>query len=219
MNINPIQTVTNYHCKNPIFKSAYPVYHWVAETNGSYAVTITEELSKKLQSRLIRMLNNSRLKTQTAQIAEKVKKYISIFDASYKNNPITRSFYNKKGGFRETHFEPISYLVTGDDAVLLEETLGKPLGIIKSKSPLIKGKPQSAELTIAIEDYKNLGLNFVKTCAKKIRDERGINLGLHTKFEVIRTKNGKIKDFKLAAIKFCPEIGENNPFKRVGYYK
>ena len=32
-----ISSVNNYQYSKPQFKSAIPVYHWVAEANGSYA--------------------------------------------------------------------------------------------------------------------------------------------------------------------------------------
>ena len=63
------------------------------------------------------------------------------------------------------------------------------------------------------------GLDFVNNPKRKIVDNNGLKYGLHTKFEVVRNKTGKIKGYELVDIKFCPESGEENPFVRTGYYK
>ena len=131
---------------------------------------------------------------------------------------IVRSYYNNDGGFKADHFEPISYLISGKDTEIFDSLFGKPLGKIKSKSPIVKGKHMSAELNLAQGDYKNQGLVWVKNIAKSFRDSNNTQYGLHTKFEVVRNKSGKIKDFKLVDIKFCPENGAKNPFTKVGYY-
>ena len=55
MNIQPIQT--NQSQTN--FKSAYPVVHWVAETNGSFAPISDLPTVKKLQGKFVRILNKS----------------------------------------------------------------------------------------------------------------------------------------------------------------
>jgi hypothetical protein len=41
------------------FKATYPVVHWVAEANGSYAPVTNLKSVKKLQSKIIRVLNKS----------------------------------------------------------------------------------------------------------------------------------------------------------------
>ena len=47
MLIHPINTVSKENSRsNQIFKSAYPVIYWIAETNGSYAPVISENLAK-----------------------------------------------------------------------------------------------------------------------------------------------------------------------------
>ena len=56
------------------FKSAYPVVHWVAETNGSYAPALSLELVKKLQGSLVRVLNKTDKPLNPVQ--SKVKEYI-----------------------------------------------------------------------------------------------------------------------------------------------
>ena len=61
------------------------------------------------------------------------------------------------------------------------------------------------------------GLRYVKKLAAQFRDEKNVRSALHTKFEVIRSKTGKIKEFRLLDLKFCPEEGKDNPFVRTGY--
>lgn len=55
MEIQPTQT----YSYSPKFQSVYPVYHWVAETNGSYAPVLSNELSKTLNGKLVRVLNTN----------------------------------------------------------------------------------------------------------------------------------------------------------------
>ena len=55
--------------QNPQFKSVYPVVHWVAETNGSYAPALTEKLSRTLNRKLVSMLN-----TNSNEITFKIEK-------------------------------------------------------------------------------------------------------------------------------------------------
>ena len=49
---------TNYTYQNTTnFKSTYPVVHWVCEANGSYAPIANLDLVKKLQGKIVRILN------------------------------------------------------------------------------------------------------------------------------------------------------------------
>ena len=50
MNIQPVNFQQSYKTN---FKSTYPVVHWVAETNGSYAPISNLKLVKKLNWKLI----------------------------------------------------------------------------------------------------------------------------------------------------------------------
>jgi hypothetical protein len=240
MQINPVQ---NYKFsqpqKSPQFKSAFPVVHWVAETNGSYAPVASVEFSKVLQRKLVGLINkvlpseqkielmkeNATPKNidkfmKTSSKSSACKEHLSQWDKSYAKQPIARSFTDKKGGFtRDNKFNPISYLITGKDCEIFTEQLGKPIGKAKSVAPLIYGKRKSAETQIAVEDYKLLGKNFVMDKSKRIYDEEGKEYALHTKFQIIRNKAGKIKDYELVGIKFCPQEGAQNPFVRTGIYK
>ncbi len=208
MNIQPTQ---NYSTQ---FKAGYPVVHWVRETNGSYAPALTHELNVKLQKPLVRLLNSQMKKVKPDKLAlmEYVKKVICAKDKDYSQNPIARSFYNSQGGWNNQSFEPIGYLVTGRHAEHMTETLGKPIGKAKSEAP------QGAEVNIALSDYFKRGLTFVKKLASGFKTNR-THYSLHTKYEVIRTKTGKIKEYRLIDIKFCPTEGSENPFVRTGYVK
>jgi hypothetical protein len=221
MLIHPINTVSKENPRsNQIFKSAYPVIHWIAETNGSYAPVISENLAKKLQKKLLKCLNYDFLckaKTQMWAKAFEAYKYVYNKDKDFASHPIARSFYNRNGGkFINNKFESTSYLITGADLISFENSLTKPIGRLKKESPMIKGKAISAELNMALGDYWNRGLNFVKNKSKEFCDEKGIPQELHTKFKVIRTKTGKIKNFELVGMKFLPSKGSENPFERLG---
>ena len=67
-----IQSINNFYGaksnNKPQFKSAYQVVHWVAETNGSYAPELTKVMAKKLNERIVSMLNEN-----SATIVAKIK--------------------------------------------------------------------------------------------------------------------------------------------------
>ena len=205
-----IQQINSYSLnqQRPNFKSAYPVIHWIAEANGSYSPVTTEKLTKKLQSKLVRYLNAKTLqgKNSTSPIANEANRYV-------------RSFYNPNGGFTENSFDPLSYLITGDDVTRFDNELAKPIGRSKREAPRFGGKLISGELSMALGDYWVRGLNFVKRESKKCYGADGILSELHTKFRVYRTKTGKVKNIELVGLKFLPKEGPTNPFERLGYFE
>ena len=203
------------------FRSAYPVVHWVAETNGSYAPAVTLDLTKKLQRKLVTLLNSSESKfpKNKSEFFKNLQIFMAKWDKDYKTNPYARSFYIKKGGWNEGKFSPLAYMITGDDADAFERIYAKPLGGLKNQSLKNGCGVNSAELNIALRDYYVKGLNFVKTRALKYSDKDGMCYGMHTKFEIIRNKKGEIKDFEFKGLAFCPESGEKNPFVRLGFVK
>ena len=207
-----IQPTINYNQKKTSFKSAYPVIHWVRETNGSFAPAVSEELNKRLQRAVVKLLNNQGKNISESKIAMRdyVKQVISVSDKDFAQAPVARSFYNGKGGREGKKFEPLGYILTGQHAENMTENLGKPIGRARNYG-------KSAEFNIAIGDYWRRGLRYVKKLAAQFRDEKNVRSALHTKFEVIRSKTGKIKEFRLLDLKFCPEEGKDNPFVRTGY--
>ena len=95
-----IQPTHNYSIRkqniNPQFKSAYPVIHWVAETNGSYAPVLSENLAKKLQKKLLKFLSYDFLRKVKSPMWDKAfeaYKYIYNKDRDFASLPIVRSFY------------------------------------------------------------------------------------------------------------------------------
>lgn len=205
--------------QEPAFKSAFPVVHWVRETNGSYAPALTEELNKKLQRIVVRHINSQGRKATVEKLnfINYLKGIISKSDKDFALNPVARSFYNPKGGWINGDFEPFGYIITGNNAEHFNETLGKPIGRSKSPAPYVGEKYSSAEVNLALGDYFKRGLSFVKKLAPKFKPNSKIPHGLHTKFEVVRTKTGRIKEFRLLDIKFCPQEGPKSPFVRTGY--
>ncbi|MCM1003542.1 MAG: hypothetical protein NC408_04295 [Candidatus Gastranaerophilales bacterium] len=216
MNIQPTQ---NYSAP---FKSGFPVTHWVRETNGSYAPALSRNLNEKLQRSVVRLLNSNidKSKPEKRPLIEYVKKIISASDSDFAQNPVARSFYFHHGGLSEQKFEPFGYILTGRHAEHMTEVLGKPIGRAKSDAPRRNGNlADTAEINIAVGDYFNQGINFVKKLASHFKLGGKTRYGLHTKFEVIRTKTGRIKEYRLIDLKFCPEEGAGNPFVRTGYLK
>lgn len=218
MQIQPSQNYSVLNNKSqPNFKAAYPVIHWVAETNGSYAPVVSLELTKKLQRTIVSLLNKSNKISETP-FGKNLINYISKCDIDYRRNNIARSFYDKKGGW-QGKFNPISYLLTGEDGKVFEEIYGKKIGKTLKNSPKVNGVGKSAEHESAKRDYAILGRNFVMDKNKRIFDAEGIEYALHTKFQTIRNRLGNIKGYELVDIKFCPQEGPNNPFVRVGLIK
>lgn len=214
-----IQQVKNYSTSkastNPQFKAVYPVVHWVAETNGSYAPVVSMELTRKLQRILVGVLNHSK-KSNCGTVGMFIENYISKCDLDYRRHSIARTFYDKKGGFNNKKFIPFAHLITGEDFVEFNSSFGKAIGEAKSNAPRQKGKPISAELKQVVHNYNLGGWQFVNDKKKKLYDNAGIAYALHTKFQTIRSKTGKIKGYELVDAKFCPEKGAKNPFVRTG---
>ena len=101
---------------NVSFKSTYPVLHWVAETNGSYAPVANLELVKILQGKIIRILNKP-LKNSVKKMnltEQNLRAYIGGCDADYRILPKVRSFYNKITG-NMNKYTPVSYIISGKD--------------------------------------------------------------------------------------------------------
>lgn len=209
------------YSNNTNFRAAYPVVHWVAEKNGSYAPVVSVDLTKKLQRKLVTMLNSKTdaPREKAVTFLQNLKKFFGSWDKSYRMNPIGRSFYDKDGGWDKGKFNPISYLLTGDDVNTFDTAWGKPLGRLRRKSPTVNGKRKSAELNMANRNYRVNGLEFVKRRTQMFHDKDGNAYGLHTKFEVVRNKKGEIKDFEFRGVSFRPEKGEGNPFVQLGYIK
>ncbi len=219
MQIQPAEIQTNYGQKRAVnFKSCYPVTHWVAEVNGGYSPVWTVELAKKLQGILVRFLNAApdKYSGTKAALCKQVKNFIASQDKGYKEMAYARSFYDKDGGWGKK-IKPISYLMTGRDAEYFTKTYGTPVGVNKGEAPILGGKPRSAELDMALHDYFKGGLEYVKKRSKDFCDVNKMQYGLHTKFQAIRTKSGKIKDFKLVGLGFYPEEGPQNPFVKLMY--
>ncbi|MCM1074016.1 MAG: hypothetical protein NC334_09440, partial [Bacteroides sp.] len=210
MNIQPTQ---NYSTQ---FKSAYPVINWVRETNGSYAPAVSAALNTKLQKSVIRLLNGhgKNVTPEKLNFMNYIKQIITNTDKDYAKNPVVRSFYNAKGGWANGKFEPLGYILSGQHAEHMTETMGKSIGRAKSESP---GFANSAEVNIALGDYFRCGMNFVKKLVSNFKDENNTHYALHTKFEVIRSKTGKIKEYRLEDVRFCPSDGPNNPLVKTGY--
>ena len=219
MQIQAVNNHSNVKSNNPQFKKAYKVVHWVGEQNANYAPVAGFELTKKLQSLLVRILNQStRLKENSAN--KVAVNYLKGEDTEYATSGIVRTFYDKNGGFNKHSgtFLPFSYLLTGGDAYNFSDKYGKALGKAKSFAPKQKDKLNSAELQIARSDYYIAGWKLVNDTEKKIYKD-GIEQELHTKFEIVRDKEGKVTGYNLVGLKLCPTKGEENPFVKTGYIK
>lgn len=216
MNIQPTQ---NYSTQ---FKAGYPVVHWVRETNGSYAPAVSQALNTQLQKGLVRLLNGNinKVSSEKLNITKYIKAVLSRTDKDFSEIPKARSFYNSKGGWINGNFEPLAYLLTGKHAIEMTENFGKSIGRAKAEAPRFGDSSRNtAEVNIALYDYFYRGLSMVKNLSSRFKGSKQTHYALHTKYEVIRTKTGKIKEYRLEDVRFCPMEGPNNPFVRTGYIK
>lgn len=212
MNIQPIQF--NQQTKVN-FKSTYPVVHWVAETNGSYAPVLSLELARKLQRTVVRILN--KIPKSGANLLpkseEKLKTYMRFCDKDYRAFPRVRSFYD----FSTKHsseYKPVSYIISGEDSESFSDDLTHEIGRQKGLAKSTLGNPYSAESMMAIGNYVRNGLQYVNDDKKRLRGLDGQTYALHTKFEIVRGKTGKFKGFRFVDARFLPEKGPNSPLAR-----
>ncbi len=216
MQIQPINNYSKSKNSNFVnFKATYPVIYWVRESNASFAPAITTDLVKKLQNNFVRVLNGSR-KTLT-DMEKRIRQYVSRCDIDYRREPKVRSYYDWQGGFKNNKFESISYLISGRDANIFDSTFGYAMGSAMRQAPKVKGKAQSAELTIALKEYRHNGKGFALSKERRLYDSDGLPYSLHVKAETVRSKTGKLKGYKFIDAKFCPDSGEHNPFVKLGY--
>lgn len=207
-----IQSVNSLYTK-PSFKAAYPVIHWTCETNGSYAPVISYELTKKLQGKLVRALNKVCGLVKVDGETLRIQDYLRKTDFDYRFNQKVRSFYNPKAEESDV-FEPISYIISGKDAVDFDTNVASNIGREKHYAKTALGTPYSAEANIAINNYLNQGVKLIYNKASRIKGNDNRNCALNTKFEIIRDRNGKIKDYKLKDVRFMPETGKDSPIEK-----
>lgn len=219
MNIQPINSSIN-------FSSTYPVVHWVAETNGSFAPVANLKITKKLQGKVVRVLNKALDETKKPMVPaeQKLRAYIGSADVDYrnaftlntdKNQPRVRSFYNRIESDIDKKFTPIGYIISGKDIKPFEDNLAKEIGKMKSAAKELFNTVYSPASLAAIESYNRNGLEFVNDKNLRIKDKQGMTYVLHTKFEIIRDKYGKIKDYRFIDARFMPEYGKGSPFEKI----
>jgi len=200
------------------FKSAYPVVHWVAETNGSYAPSVSHELTQILQQKFVRALNKAEHKDGVLKATiGKIKDYLARNDRDFRQCSRVRTFY-RRYIHEGAQFEPVSYIISGRDIVDFEDKIAKDIGRTKGQALDSLGTVHSAESRAAVRKYDITGLNFVQNNSRQIKDNKGMPYALHTKFEIVRGKNGNIRDYRLVDARFLPAKGENNPIEKYKKY-
>ena len=151
------------------FRSAFPVVHWIAETNGSYTPADMQTV-RLLQGKVIRMLNKPLSKT-TKPIKpqeQAIKAYMSSCDADYRHKAVARSFYKYTSDNPEK-YTPVSFIITGKDVDLFNNSYGRNIGEAKGKARA-NGHKNSSEVDDAIRDYKYDGFAFVKADKRQIKE-------------------------------------------------
>ncbi len=238
--------IVNYKNQSTNFKAAFPVQHWFAESvNGSYALA-DMQTAKKLQGKIIRMLNRPSAENTAKQLVPREQNFITYMEScdsdyrkmcelerkiqqerkcknfdSKKYKPITkvRSFYDRESS-NVSSYSPLAYIISGKDIEPFEEGLAKNIGKEKKNAKELLSHPYSPQTLQAIDLYNTCGLNFVNNPDLRIKDKKtGMTYVLHTKFEIIRNKLGKIKDYRFVDARFLPEYGPESPFTKLGYTK
>lgn len=226
-----ISAINNIHQNQPQFKSTIPVYHWTREIGGSFRPVTDQAITQKLQEKLVSFFNRPHNPNHCATVKKAINTlkekdiYYSIKikynDKSGKKDKLTRSFYSTRGGwnYNFTHFKPISYLITGSDVNYFDDFFAKDIGRAKAHKEFSKDKKASAELKMAWYNYYTNGLKFVNDKKHQIKDLNDISYGIHTKFDVVRNKDGEIEDYNFVDLKLLPEKGPENPFVKLANRK
>ena len=236
------QTKTN---TQPQFKSVYPVRIWLREMGGGYAPVATKDLSKTLSTKIVNILNKSRVelnaKTKELEnlkkqggassrtdmfitrikISKWIKEFISKFDKDFAKQ--NKNYFEKPntrafcvdGGYYKNKLNPCSYLITGDDAKYFNTNFGKPIGL---SIKLANGYKNTAEHEQACTDYWKKGFNYVLKKAKEFKINE-TPAELHIKMETVRTKTGTIKGYNINGIGFFPQSGPENPLELTEWLK
>ena len=215
MNISPVNLQYHQRRYQPAFQSTFPVVHWVAESNGSYAPALGLDMVRKLQRKLISVLNKSDNDLKLTQAEKNVKKYVQLCDKDFRRYSKVRSFYDRVENDNINGYKHNAFAITGIDIDDFEKSLAKKIGKAKGHALRKLGTTRSAEAQLAIQDYLTNGLDFVSKPDKRIYDIDGVPCVLHTKFEVVRNKAGKTKGFNFVDARFLPEYGAKNPFERI----
>lgn len=209
-----ILQTNNYQQAN--FKSTFPVVHWVAEASGSYAPVSNIKLAKQLQSKIVRALNKplTESKKEMKVSEQNLRAYLGRCDIDYRNQPQVRSFYNRAEA-NVNGDSAIVYMITGKDIEPFEELFAKNIGIAKNEGIKNLNTPYSPEAKTAIDLYNRNGLDFVNNSQLRIKDKNSLTYVLHTKFEIIRNRLGKVKGFRFIDARFLPEKGPESPFEKL----
>ena len=206
-------TVNNFSQNNNIkplkqqnFKSTFPAVHWIAEVGSGYFPVQDKETVKLLQRKLVTCLNSKpQNREKLSEPLLKFIDYIKSIDYSYRNNKIARSFYDIKDYAKQIKAK--SFFITGGNVEEFERKFSHEIGRSKRKGASLRTET-------AQKDYFTKGLEFVMDPAKAIKDEASIPYTLHTKFQIIRNKTGKIVDYRFQDARFLPSVGSNNPLEK-----
>ena len=176
------------------FKSVIPTKYWLYEpSKKSYYVISDIPMIHKLQQKYVRSLNKDLTSKNIESKDFRIKELFAVV-SDYRNNPYVRSFYNREGLDFSSQNRHFSYLLTGEDAVYINN-LGKNIG--KNK----KDKT-SMEINTSKKEYYKNGLDYVIKKSKEFKDQNNDNYILQIVFDIVRNTKGAIKDFKFKTAKF-----------------
>lgn len=239
MQIQPTNNYSRFNNRqSPQFKAAYPIVHWVAETNGSYAPILAKDAAEKLNNRIISMLT-----ANSKEIVEKIattKEAIKIKESGAKKiikkslNQLNRELsellltlrvksyiartdadYAKKSTARAFYNREGGFKHGKYDAVATiltgddAEFFNREFG---RPIGVARAKSDVIGLEKAIARYWEEGAKFVERKAKEFKKFNGEPAELHVKLEAVRNSAGKIINHNVVDMRFFPKEGPNNPF-------
>lgn len=245
MQIQPINYFSsNRKSDNTQFKSVYPVVHWIAESNGSYAPELTKDMAKKLNERIVSMLNanSSEIASEIRNIQEAIKiKNSGVKKVVKKSlNQLTKELNELNLTLRVK-----SYIARCDKSYsnnsIARGFYNKNGGIKNNSHEAVAyiatsddvlyfedlgkqiGRARSAGDFFAEEkarkNYHDKGLEYARKRSNSYRLSTQEPAELHVKLEAVRGNTGKKERYNIVDMRFFPKEGPNNPFMLTDWIK
>lgn len=230
---------------NSSFKAVYPVMHWVAEANGSYAPVSKLKYVQAFQEKLVSYLNTNplltpkeikeltkaKLKAQKEIITEgeekisvdSLKKIIDI-PSQYLRAYIASCDEGYRNTLRGNKVRSFYDRVTSSSNTFIPTSYilsGEDAKEFNKRFGEEIGRniriygKDSDEVKMAKYKYNHDGLKFVKDYTRRKKDTNGRTQVLHTKFEIARNNEGEITGFNFIDARFLPEFGPESPFEKL----
>jgi len=227
------------------FRSTYPVVHWVAEANGSYAPMSKLKIVQGFQEKIVSYLNGNPILTPQEikaliRAKQEIQKEVLTTGAEKLDVKDLKKIIDIPSQYLRAYMGcDVSYRTSTSrknavrsfyDRVTQSSNEYIPVSYIISGKDAVEfnnrfGKEigrsirlygkDSPEVRAAKWKYNHDGLNFVKDYSRRKKDENGMPQVLHTKFEVVRNSDGEFTGYRFVDARFLPEFGPESPFEKL----